>query len=66
MLLDHRHVSQPFGFVFHVALLSRRCQVEWAESQIPKKRLKREYVFNDPQWTSMWYLVWAVKACRFS
>ncbi|CAF2682786.1 unnamed protein product [Rotaria sp. Silwood2] len=31
--------------------------VEWAESQVPKKRQKREFVFNDPQWNSMWYLM---------
>ncbi|CAM4806457.1 unnamed protein product [Rotaria magnacalcarata] len=31
--------------------------VEWAESQIPKKRQKRDYVYNDPEWEKMWYLV---------
>ncbi|CAF2914819.1 unnamed protein product [Rotaria sp. Silwood2] len=30
--------------------------VEWAESQIPKIRRKREFVFNDPEWNNMWYL----------
>ncbi|CAF4429864.1 unnamed protein product, partial [Rotaria magnacalcarata] len=30
--------------------------VEWAESQIPKKRQKRDYVYNDPEWEKMWYL----------
>ncbi len=32
-------------------------QVEWAESQIAKKRSKREFDFNDPEWNNMWYLV---------
>ncbi|CAF0988171.1 unnamed protein product [Rotaria sordida] len=30
--------------------------VEWAESQKPKIRQKREFVFNDPDWNDMWYL----------
>jgi len=38
-------------------ILRNHQHIEWAESQIPKKRQKREYAFNDPQWTSMWYLV---------
>jgi hypothetical protein len=31
--------------------------VKWAESQIAKKRSKREFDFNDPEWNNMWYLV---------
>ncbi|UJR30781.1 hypothetical protein I4U23_018301 [Adineta vaga] len=38
-------------------ILSQHKNVQWAESQIPKTRQKREFVFNDPQWNSMWYLI---------
>ncbi|CAF4928359.1 unnamed protein product, partial [Rotaria sp. Silwood1] len=40
-----------------VKILLEHEHVEWAESQIPKKRQKREFIFNDPQWNSMWYLM---------
>ncbi|CAF0849788.1 unnamed protein product [Adineta ricciae] len=38
-------------------ILSQHENVHWAESQIAKVRRKREFVFNDPQWNSMWYLM---------
>ncbi|CAF3407738.1 unnamed protein product [Rotaria socialis] len=40
-----------------VDMLLNHEHVEWAESQIPKIRQKREFTFNDPQWYSMWYLI---------
>lgn len=34
-------------------------QVKWAEQQVIKRRVKREYNtnFNDPLYTDQWYLV---------
>ncbi len=32
-------------------------QVKWAEQQVVKRRVKRDYnMFNDPKWPRMWYL----------
>jgi hypothetical protein len=43
-------------------LLLTHEQVHWAESQVPKKRSKREYSFDDPEWNNMWYLVSRTRA----
>ncbi|KAK1176048.1 proprotein convertase subtilisin/kexin type 5-like [Acipenser oxyrinchus oxyrinchus] len=44
--------------------ISMEPEVEWVEQQVVKRRIKRDYkasppqpmYFNDPKWTSMWYI----------
>ncbi|XP_033871237.1 proprotein convertase subtilisin/kexin type 5-like isoform X2 [Acipenser ruthenus] len=44
--------------------ISMEPEVEWIEQQVVKRRIKRDYkasppqsmYFNDPKWTSMWYI----------
>ncbi|CAF1328959.1 unnamed protein product [Adineta steineri] len=56
--VNHRRHRRAIQQGFNPAdIISKDEDVEWAEYQIPKTRRKREFLFNDPQWNSMWYLI---------
>jgi len=51
---------------WHCTVYMVGLQVLWAEQQVARRRVKRGafYLFSDPKWPRMWYLVSNIVALR--